>query len=113
MRKGNEEPTFSQQKIAYWVALVIDQYYGEIMKETPLDVRARILRAVSKYLITKGITEQIIPDRNSLVGTARLTWHFLVEWPPRRCTLGQQNNSSYKMSGHITNTNLAPARAND
>lgn len=73
MREGEEEPTFFQEKIAYRVSLAIDRCYGDSLKETPLDARARILRAVSKYLIGMGVTEQSIPDLKSLSGMVRLT----------------------------------------
>jgi hypothetical protein len=73
MREGEEEPTFFQEKIAYWVSLAIERRYGANLNETSLDTRAKILRAVSKYLITMGVTEQSIPDQASLVGMVTLT----------------------------------------
>jgi hypothetical protein len=77
MREGEEEPTFFQEKLAYCISVAIDQHYGSNFKETSLDSRAKVLRAVFKYLTGIGVTEESIPDRESLIGMVKLTGGLL------------------------------------
>ncbi|MES2354622.1 MAG: helix-turn-helix domain-containing protein [Pseudomonadota bacterium] len=82
MREGEEEPTYFQEKIAYCVSLAIDAHYGDKLKETPLQARAIVLRAVSKYLFGMGVTDENVPDRQSLIGLVKLTGGLLgIEAP--------------------------------
>ena len=77
MREGDEEPTFFQERLAYCISIAIGQYYGDNFNETPLDARAKILRAVFKYLTGMGVTGESIPDKDSLVGMVKLTGGLL------------------------------------
>jgi len=85
MREGEEEPTYFHEKIAYCVSLAVDAHYGDKLKETPLQARAMVLRAVSKYLLGMGVTDENIPDRQSLIGLVKLTGGLLgIETPSTR-----------------------------
>jgi transcriptional regulator with XRE-family HTH domain len=83
MRDGDDEPTFFAEKLSYAVGMAIDRYYGDAANSPSLDDRARVLRAVSKYLVGVGVREQRIPDRESLIGMVKLTGRLLGVATPR------------------------------
>jgi transcriptional regulator with XRE-family HTH domain len=77
MRIDDDPPTLFTEKLTYSISIAIDRVYGNAADSPSLDQRARVLRAVWKYVVGLGMTEQNLPDIPRLVGIVELTGELL------------------------------------
>jgi len=77
MRLDDDPPTLFAEKLTYSISIAIDRCYGDAQGSPSLEDRARVLRAVWKYVIGIGMTEEHLPEMESLLGMVRLTGDLL------------------------------------
>ncbi len=78
-----EEPAGSllQEKLALALTDALRVAYGARYASVPLDTRARALRAGAAYLRAIGVTEDTLPDTESLAKLLRLTIDVMRNGP--------------------------------
>jgi transcriptional regulator with XRE-family HTH domain len=77
MRTSDDEPSLSHEQLTYAVARAITRHFGESYIATSLYDRAKVMRAVTRYLGQIGVTAEGLPDTEALVGMVKLTSHLL------------------------------------
>lgn len=77
MRASDDEPSFTHEQLSYAVARAVTKHFGESYIATSLLDRARVMRAVTRYLSQIGITGDAVPDTEALVGMVKLTSNLL------------------------------------
>jgi len=82
VREDDEEPTLFHEQLAYAICAAIHACYGAGPGTPSRRDRARVLRAVTRYLLQIGVTEAAIPERADLVGMVKLTGGLLELAPP-------------------------------
>ena len=73
MRVDQTDASLLQEKIAVALVDALRLAYGARYAGVPLDTRARALRAGATYLRAIGVTEDTLPDTESLARLLRLT----------------------------------------
>jgi len=73
MRLDEAEASLLQEKLSVALVDALRLAYGARYASVPLDTRARALRAGASYLRAIGVTEDTLPDSESLAKLLRLT----------------------------------------
>jgi transcriptional regulator with XRE-family HTH domain len=73
MRMDEAEASLLQEKLTVALVDALRLAYGARYASVPLDTRARALRAGASYLRAIGVTEDTLPDSESLAKLLRLT----------------------------------------
>jgi transcriptional regulator with XRE-family HTH domain len=73
MRLEEPEGSFLQEKLNLALTDALRTAYGARYASVPLDTRARALRAGATYLRAIGVTEESLPDAESLAKLIKLT----------------------------------------
>jgi transcriptional regulator with XRE-family HTH domain len=73
MRLEEPEGSFLQEKLSLALTDALRAAYGSRYASVPLDTRARALRAGATYLRAIGVTEDSLPDAESLAKLIKLT----------------------------------------
>jgi transcriptional regulator with XRE-family HTH domain len=73
MRTDRDDASLLQEKITVALVDALRLAYGARYASVPLDTRARALRAGATYLRAIGVTEDTLPDTESLARLLRLT----------------------------------------
>ncbi len=73
MRVDQADASLLQEKITVALVDALRLAYGARYAAVPLDTRARALRAGSAYLRAIGVTDETLPDTESLARLLRLT----------------------------------------
>jgi transcriptional regulator with XRE-family HTH domain len=73
MRLEEPEGSFLQEKLSLALTDALRTAYGARYASVPLDTRARALRAGATYLRAIGVTEESLPDAESLAKLIKLT----------------------------------------
>ena len=73
MRMDEAEASLLQEKLSVALVDALRLAYGARYASVPLDTRARALRAGASYLRAIGVTEDTLPDSESLAKLLRLT----------------------------------------
>jgi hypothetical protein len=73
MRMDEAEASLLQEKLSVALVDALRLAYGARYASVPLDTRARALRAGASYLHAIGVTEDTLPDSESLAKLLRLT----------------------------------------
>ncbi|HQR12289.1 MAG TPA: helix-turn-helix domain-containing protein [Casimicrobiaceae bacterium] len=73
MRLDGQDASLLQEKLNVALVDALRLAYGSRYASVPLDTRARALRAGASYLRAIGVTEDSLPDTESLARLLRLT----------------------------------------
>ncbi|NDP43229.1 MAG: bacteriophage CI repressor [Aromatoleum sp.] len=73
MRVDESDASLLQEKLSLALADALRAAYGPRYGKVPLETRARALRAGANYLRAIGVTEDTLPDTESLARLLRLT----------------------------------------
>ena len=73
MRVDESDASLLQEKLSLALADALRGAYGPRYGKVPLETRARALRAGANYLRAIGVTEDTLPDTESLARLLRLT----------------------------------------
>ena len=81
MRTGEADESLLQEKISLALADALRTALSTRYTSTPLDTRARALRAGANYLRAIGVTEATLPDHDALAKLLRLTIEVMRKTP--------------------------------
>jgi len=73
MRVGEADGSLLQEKVHLALAEALRVAYGSRYAAVPLETRARAMRAGASYLRAIGVSEDTLPDPDSLAKLLRLT----------------------------------------
>jgi transcriptional regulator with XRE-family HTH domain len=81
MRMDEAEASLLQEKLTVALVDALRLAYGARYASVPLETRARALRAGASYLRAIGVTEDTLPDSESLAKLLRLTIEVMRKAP--------------------------------
>ena len=82
MRMDDSDGSLLQEKLTVALVDALRLAYGARYASVPLETRARALRAGASYLRAIGVTEETLPDTESLAKLLRLTIEVMRKASP-------------------------------